>query len=78
MMKRDWLLKLKTQAIITPHQGEFKRLFDIDLSKLSIDQKKDQIEATAKKYNCTILLKAVVDIIAEGEKTVIIEGGNSG
>lgn len=78
MMDKTWLLKLKTQAIITPHQKEFEKLFGINITKLSLEKKQKQVTTIAKEYRITILLKAVVDIISDGEKTIIIDGGNAG
>lgn len=78
MMEKGWLLKLKEKSIITPHQNEFESLFGINISKLEIKDKETIVKETAKKYNCVILLKAIRDIISDGEKTYIIEGGNAG
>jgi ADP-dependent NAD(P)H-hydrate dehydratase / NAD(P)H-hydrate epimerase len=78
MMESDWLLNLKSKPIITPHQKEFTDLFKQDSKSLSIDDKKLLVQEYAGKYNCIILLKAVVDIISDGQETVIIEGGNAG
>ncbi len=78
MMKKDWLIKLKTKAVVTPHQKEFEELFGVVIEKQNVPNKVKTVKETAKKYNCVILLKAVVDIISDGEKSYIIEGGNSG
>lgn len=69
MMHPDWLLKLKTPAILTPHQKEFETLFNC---------KEKIVKEMAKKYHCVILLKAIDDIISDGEKTIIVHGGNQG
>lgn len=78
MMEPEWLLLLERKPILTPHQKEFSTLFNKDISQLQRDQKKELAEEMAKKYNCIILLKAVFDIVTDGEKTVVIEGGNAG
>ncbi len=78
MMEKEWLLKLKTPAIITPHQQEFERLFGINILTKSIKEKEAIVLKTAQKYQTIILLKAVVDIISDGKQSVIIEGGNQG
>ncbi|OGK13984.1 hypothetical protein A3B40_01585 [Candidatus Roizmanbacteria bacterium RIFCSPLOWO2_01_FULL_37_16] len=78
MMKPEWLVKLKTKAIVTPHQGEFKRLFGLSVDRCSVDEKEKIVKEQAKKYNCVILLKAVRDYISDGEKTVVVDGGNAG
>jgi NAD(P)H-hydrate epimerase len=69
MMDPNWLLTLKTPAILTPHQKEFEKLFNCK-EKIATEM--------AQKYHCVILLKAIDDIISDGEKTIIIHGGNQG
>lgn len=78
MMEKEWLLKLKQPAIITPHQIEFERLFDQSINQLDIKEKMKIVQKTARQYYCIIHLKAVVDIISDGETTYIIKGGNAG
>lgn len=78
MMDPKWLLTLKNPSIITPHQIEFERLFKINLHTLPLEEKTKYVKETAKKYNTIVLLKAVSDIISDGNKIHIIEGGNAG
>ncbi len=78
MMEPEWLKLLKTSPIITPHQIEFEQLFGVNLHNLPIKEKVTYIEETAKKYHVTILLKAIADIVSDGDETYIIEGGNAG
>ncbi len=78
MMDKEWLLKLKTPAIITPHQKEFEKLFGQPILNLTIEEKTKMVEEAAKKYKAIILLKAVVDIISDGKQTYVVEGGNAG
>ncbi|MBI5127644.1 NAD(P)H-hydrate dehydratase [Candidatus Roizmanbacteria bacterium] len=78
MMEKNWLLKLKTPAIITPHQKEFEGLFGIRLIDKSQEEKEKIIKETAKKYKVVILLKAIVDIVSDGKSTYTIKGGNAG
>ncbi|MBI2431205.1 MAG: NAD(P)H-hydrate dehydratase [Candidatus Levybacteria bacterium] len=54
-------------AILTPHKGEFEKLFG-----------RDDIAEKAKEYNCIILLKGQIDIVCSSEKCVEIKGGNEG
>ena len=57
-------------VVVTPHAGEFERLFGEKLS----DNKKTRIsiaEKHAKKNTITILLKGEDDIITNGTKTLI-------
>lgn len=78
MMDKEWLLKLKTPAILTPHQKEFELLFDISIHRSNLKEKAMIVEKKAREYKITILLKTIVDIISDGDKTYIVEGGNQG
>jgi NAD(P)H-hydrate epimerase len=78
MMNPEWLLTLKQPPIITPHQGEFERLFEENVTELSLDQKKEKVKQYAKKYKCVILLKAITDIISDGNEVYTVDGGNAG
>lgn len=78
MMKKDWLKGNNNQIIITPHQKEFSRLFNIQLVNKTIEEKTKIVKETAEEYQITILLKAIVDIVSDGKKTLIIKGGNQG
>jgi len=78
MMEKEWLLKLKVPAIITPHQKEFERLFGEKIIDLDFDKKVELVKKYAKKYQVIILLKAVRDIVSDGDKVYVIDGGNQG
>ena len=78
MMKPEWLLQLKTPAIVTPHQKEFEKLFGISILDRSLIEKEKIVKETAKKYKIIILLKAIIDIISDGNEVYLVEGGNSG
>jgi NAD(P)H-hydrate epimerase len=57
-------------VVVTPHAGEFKRLF----GQLPSDNKKERIslvEKHAKENSVTILLKGPTDIISDGCKTFL-------
>ena len=59
-------------VVVTPHAGEFSRLFGI----LPPDSKKERIllvEENAKKNGITILLKGSTDIISDGKTTFLNE-----
>ena len=78
MMDKEWLLKLKKPAIITPHQKEFETLFGISILNLPIEEKVKLVQEMAKKYKVIILLKAIIDIISDGNEVYLVEGGNAG
>jgi NAD(P)H-hydrate epimerase len=59
-------------VVVTPHAGEFKRLFGDSPS----DSKNDRIrlvEKNAKKYGITVLLKGQTDVITNGSTTYLYE-----
>ncbi len=78
MMDADWLKELQQPAIITPHQNEFQRLFGVNIHDMELEQKLKIVKHYAKEYNCVILLKAITDIISDGELVYTVEGGNPG
>jgi len=78
MMNRQWLLKLRNQAILTPHSREFEKLFETSLAYKSHEEKAKIVKEKAQKYNVTILLKSIVDIVSDGKQVAVIHGGNQG
>ncbi len=64
-------------AIVTPHQGEFQKLFGQEATE-------QNVSAMAKKYGIVILTKGQEDIVclpfdsAQGETCVQVSGGNAG
>ena len=78
MMKLEWLKNRKAVPILTPHQLEFERLFGIRITELPIDEKEKAVQEQAKRHHCVIHLKAIKDIVSDGEIVVTIEGGNQG
>ncbi len=68
MMELTWLKQLKGQVLLTPHQGEFDRVFD----------ETREVSDLAQEYNCTILLKGEKDIVCSPETCIEVTGGNAG
>lgn len=58
-------------ALLTPHQGEFRVLFGREASEESVC-------LMAKQYGLIILLKGPTDIICSPTQCVAIKGGNAG
>jgi NAD(P)H-hydrate epimerase len=59
-------------VVVTPHAGEFKRLFgdvppDSNLERIKL------VEENALKYGITILLKGPIDIISDGKISYLCE-----
>jgi len=57
-------------VVVTPHSGEFKRLFG-EVPSTSIKERIKMVEKYAKKHELTILLKGPTDIISNGNKTFL-------
>lgn len=58
------------ECIITPHKGEFKKLFG--------EPSEENVVKTAKKLGCVILLKSKVDLITDGIRLKRNTSGNAG
>ena len=59
-------------VVVTPHAGEFKRLFGEILSD-STPERINLVEQNALKYGITILLKGPTDVISDGNMTYLCE-----
>jgi NAD(P)H-hydrate epimerase len=57
-------------VVVTPHAGEFKRLFG-DLPPNSKKERISLVEKNAKQYGVTVLLKGSTDVISDGKKTFL-------
>jgi ADP-dependent NAD(P)H-hydrate dehydratase len=57
-------------VVLTPHAGEFSRLFGMTPSNVQKERIK-QVETNAKEYGVAILLKGPTDIISNGKTTYI-------
>jgi len=82
---------LNKKVIITPHQGEFKRIMGkIQDLRFKIQElgTEDQVKLVAKELGCTVLLKGVEDVVCAGQdcggnvcrpgQCMKVEGGNAG
>ncbi len=67
--------ELPRGAVITPNRKEFAMLFGEELSE---GRETEQLSAAAKKYAIVIAHKAPTSIVTDGERVVLIEGGNPG
>ncbi len=58
------------RVIVTPHAGEFKRLFGSDAG---VDEhtRVMNVRREAEKYNVTVLLKGWVDVISDGSRAAV-------
>ncbi len=62
------------QAVITPHSGEFKRIFNVEPEK-SIESRVDQVRELASKSGLVILLKGHISVISDGKRVAINDRG---
>ncbi len=62
------------RAVLTPHAGEFKRLFGVELAK-SVEERIAHVKEKALEYSLTILLKGPVDVISDGNEVVLNRTG---
>ncbi len=60
--------------IITPHAGEFNRIFNMMPSN-EIEERYRLVESKAKEVNLTILLKGYIDVVSDGETTYLDYAG---
>jgi len=66
--------KMKPNMILTPHQGEFKRLYE-DFNE---EKKVKQVEDFAKESKTVVVLKGMIDVISDGLTTRLNRTGNPG
>lgn len=76
-LRTEVIRRLKGKpAVITPHAGEFKRIFDVELER-SLESRLPVVKEMAKKSGVTILLKGPVDVISDGERVAVNHTGTS-
>ena len=67
----DILQEIKdTNTIVTPHAGEYRRLFGEDAGRTE-KERIANVQKVAKKYGITILLKGPTDVVSDGRRTGI-------
>ena len=57
-----------TDSIVTPHAGEYRRLFGAEPAKEE-SERVAEVSEMARRHSVTILLKGPVDVISDGNKT---------
>jgi ADP-dependent NAD(P)H-hydrate dehydratase len=61
----------QTGTIVTPHAGEYKRLFQEAAGDL-IDEMRSNVLRLAKDYGITIVLKGQINVISDGDRITTI------
>ena len=77
-LRQEIIPIVRDKAVITPHSGEFKRLFGEDLSGKGPKDRAEVVLRTAKEERLTILLKGPTDVISDGREVYLNKTGNSG
>ncbi|MCS7143173.1 MAG: NAD(P)H-hydrate dehydratase [Aigarchaeota archaeon] len=62
-------------VVLTPHAGEFKRLFGVEPSD-DMEERCGLVRDEAKKHGVTLLVKGAVDVISDGDSTYINRRGS--
>ncbi len=70
--------ELPRNCIITPHQGEFEKLFKTGIRNKESGITEEEVRKMAEKFGITILLKGKEDIVCSKDKCLKISGGNAG
>lgn len=63
------------KVVLTPHRGEFERIYGEEPGG-DLGARKELVKKAARVFQATILLKAPVDIVSNGETTFTNETGN--
>ncbi|MEK6957710.1 MAG: NAD(P)H-hydrate dehydratase [archaeon] len=75
-------MKLKGNAIITPHQNEFLEFTGKKIADKNPGEKIILVKEAAKKHNCVILLKAktpkYANVVSDGKSVSLNNTGNAG
>ncbi len=75
--RREWLGRLHPKVILTPHAGEMARLTGLSMQQIKADTA-DVARAYADEWNCVVLLKDAVSMIAEKDRRRVNTAGNAG
>ncbi len=65
---------LPEKAVLTPHRGEFRALFGVDVPD-DIEERKELVREMAERYGVTVVLKGPVDVISDGKNTMMNRSG---
>jgi ADP-dependent NAD(P)H-hydrate dehydratase len=60
-----------TKTVVTPHAGEFKRMFG-ELPSGDLEQQIKLVKRVAKEYGLTVILKGFWNIVTDGDQVYVI------
>mgnify|MGYP006091103815 CR=1 FL=1 len=66
----------KNQCILTPHEGEFKRMFSQD--KIKSDDRENIAKKASQQINQIVVLKGKKTVVTDGDEVYINQTGNEG
>ncbi|MEN2974247.1 MAG: NAD(P)H-hydrate dehydratase [Candidatus Caldarchaeales archaeon] len=66
---------INRKIVVTPHAGEFKRMFGVELAG-ELSERIAKVKEKAQEYKVTVLLKGKIDVISNGERTAINKTGS--
>jgi len=75
---KKWPTKLKARLILTPHPGEFKRLWSGLFREEPPAERQEQAVRLAQQTNTIVVLKGAGTVVTDGEKIYINKTGNPG
>ncbi|MHC4264507.1 MAG: NAD(P)H-hydrate dehydratase [Planctomycetota bacterium] len=75
---KDWPKKLKADIVLTPHPGEFQRLWEgLSRKKIPAERKKQAVEL-AKLTRTIVTLKGASTVVTDSQKVYVNKTGNPG
>lgn len=75
---KDWSGRLKAEAILTPHPGEMKRLWQGLFREELPSERQQQAVQLAQKTKTIVALKGAGTVVSDDEKVYINKTGNPG
>lgn len=75
---KNWPDRLKAKLILTPHPGEFKRLWSGLIREELPAERQQQAVQLSQRTNVVVVLKGAGTVVTDGEKVYINKTGNPG
>jgi NAD(P)H-hydrate epimerase len=75
---KNWPARLKANLILTPHPGEFKRLWSGLLREELPTEKPQQALQLSQRTNTIVVLKGAGTVVTDGKRVYINKTGNPG